>query len=627
MFWIEHKIFGKEPLGYHVVNVVLHALAACLLLVLLRLLAVPGACFAAALFAVHPVHVESVAWVTERKNVLSLVFFLACLIVFWKARRSGPLPPRTILWTFGLFALALLAKTVTVTTPAVMLLILFWKRQRLLRSDGIVLVPMVLLGLGFGLLTAHLERVHVGAEGILPPLAWDERLMVAGRAFWFYLGKLLFPHPLSFNYERFDLHGSALALYGPAILFLLLILGLYGLRSRVTNGPLVAVLFFAGVLTPALGFFDVFPFRYSYVADHFQYHASVGILALLAAVTSRVFSSLRNPAVLQGAKGTLLVACLFLTRSHIETFTDLETLWTKTLERNPESSLAIGNLGQLRLAEGKLEQARAYLSRAIQIDPLLYEAHNGLGVVHHQKGEYAAAADDYDQAVRIKPDFVSALCNRAVLHHNLGENEIALDLLNRAESVRGDAPAVLENQAVVLLALSRHQESLVKAQALLRFPAKESMAHRLLAESYEGLGRESDSLAAYQRHFEASPRAVHSRDRFADALERSGQSEHALMHWAIYCAGNPGNDRSRDRLLSGLLRSNQEVKDLSQLLVRYLGKLAPQVLFEVSQQMEASDSLRSLEFGRIAVELARRLGLREEADRFEAARKTKRGGE
>jgi hypothetical protein len=263
------------------INILLHTLSAFLFAVILRRLAVPGAFLAAVIFALHPVHVESVAWISEMKNTLSALFYLGAALAylqFCEKRKKG-------LYALALvfFVLALLSKTVSATLPAALLVVFWWKRGRLSwRHDALPLMPFFVLGAGGGLLTAWIERTMIGAQGAEYQFTLIERGLIAGRALCFYLGKLFWPADLIFIYPRWQISADAwwqfLYPLGVAIL-----IGILWLVRKHSRAPLAAMLFFSGTLFPALGFFNVYPFRFSLVADHFQYLASLSIIALFSA--------------------------------------------------------------------------------------------------------------------------------------------------------------------------------------------------------------------------------------------------------------------------------------------------------------------------------------------------------
>lgn len=374
-FLLERAVWGLEPLGYHLVNALLHGASAVLLWQLLRRLvpAAPEGPFAGAwaaglLFAVHPVTVESVAWITERKNTLSTCCYLAAALCYLRFSGVDAPPGGRRPWGWWaaallLFVCALLSKTVTATLPAALLVVLTWRRGRFPREELLPLLPLFLLGLGAGLFTAWLEVTHVGAEGATWELAPAQRLLLAGRAPWFYLGKLVCPWPLVFVYPRWTLDpGDPLQWAWPAAT-LLLLGGLVALRRRLGGGPLATALLFGGGLFPALGFFDVYPFRFSWVADHFQYLACLAPLGLAGLGLGALGA--RRPGLAQGLLIGLAVVLGGLSWRRAEAFTGPEALWRDTLDRNPDAFLAMNNLGLILAARGDLDGAQALFEAAV----------------------------------------------------------------------------------------------------------------------------------------------------------------------------------------------------------------------------------------------------------------------
>ncbi len=293
-FWIEYHFFGANPLPYHVDNVILHTLGAIALWRLLLRLEIPGAWGAALLFCVQPLQVESVAWATERKNVLSgLLYFLSALTYFRAITpslgtpgegRGGGFHLGWYVVSLILFLAAILAKSVVCTLPAAILLVIWWRRGKLKWSDVPPLLPMFLAGAVMGSITSWMERHVVGAVGPDFQFTWLQRVVIAGHAVWFYFGKLVWPFHLSFIYPRWNVdpaHRPAQLLYPLTAIGVLIFLWLR--RKRRGRGPIACALFFVGTLSPALGFANVFPMRYSFVADHFQYLACIGPIALFCA--------------------------------------------------------------------------------------------------------------------------------------------------------------------------------------------------------------------------------------------------------------------------------------------------------------------------------------------------------
>ena len=262
---------------------------------------------------------------------------------------------------------ALLSKTVTCSLPAALLLAGWWQRGRVRRSDVLPLLPLFLVGLGLGLLTVWVERHYVGAQGTEWSLTPVERCLVAGRALWFYAGKLVWPAKLTFIYPRWEIDAAAWWQWLFPFAALGAVAALWFLRDRIGRGPLVAVLFFAGTLVPALGFVNVYPMRYSFVADHFQYLASVGLLVAGVAGLGAGLERIRGKRLYLGPAlwATLLVVLGLLTWRQCGMYASLETLWQTTITRNPGCAMAYNNLGSDLLKKGRVEEAMAQFQKTL----------------------------------------------------------------------------------------------------------------------------------------------------------------------------------------------------------------------------------------------------------------------
>jgi hypothetical protein len=427
-FWVEHQLWGDRPVGYHVVNVLLHATAAALLWRVLTRLDVPAPMLAACLFAVHPVHAESVAWVTERKNVLSAVFVLASAY-FWVRDRGT----RDYVIALALFVLALLSKTVTCALPAALLLIAWWKHGRLTRRDIIRLAPMFAVGFALAMYTAYLERAHVNAVGPEWDLKFVDRVLIAGRAVWFYFGRLVLPVRLSFIYPRWTIDPSQLWQWAFPVGVLVALFVLWRMRTRWGRGPLVAALIFCGALVPALGFFNIYPMRYSFVADHFQYHASIAAIVLIAIALHRFGR----------AVGIAVVALLLvLTMSRADVFADSERLWRDTYAKNPRSWMVNLNLAKELIARRRHAEAWPYFDALVGLAPNLPETHWNYGSSLRQRRRYAEAIAAYDQAVRLGGDpLPQVLYNRGLTYLEVGRPDLAAADFRRALAVKPDYAA------------------------------------------------------------------------------------------------------------------------------------------------------------------------------------------
>ena len=509
-FWLELRMWGYSAPGYHLANLVLHGTAAWLLYRALRRLSVPGAFLAAFAFALHPVCVESVAWISEQKNTLSAAFYLAAALAYlnFDGRR------RLSWYALGtlLFGLALLSKTVTATLPAALLVVIWWKRGRISwKGDAAPLAPWLAMGAAAGAATAWMERTHVGAAGAAFDLGFAERLVIAGRAIWFYLGKVFWPADLVFIYPRWTIdRGSLLQELCPAAVAAALA-ALFWLRRR-SRGPLAAALLFAGTLFPALGFVDVYPFRFSFVADHFAYLATA--MALSAAAAALALAAKRLPA---GTRPATMAAALCavaalaaLTWRQSAMYSDIGTLWQTTIELNPGCWLAHNNLGLALMADGQTDEAIAHYMRAIEINPGFAGAHNNLGIALLKRGQTSDAIAQYQRALELEP-------GDAETHNNLA---MALRKAGRLD----DAVAQYE------LALGIRPDDLA---------TNFNLGNALLQE-----GRVSDAIARYERALEISPEFADAHNNLGNALRRLGRIDEAMAEYRKALAIDPANERA-----------------------------------------------------------------------------------
>ncbi len=447
VFWAEYGLWGDSPFAHHVINVLLHALGALLLFLILKRLDIPGALLAALLFALHPVQVESAAWISELKNTLSGAFFLASSLLYLRFDETRRRMPYGL--ALGGFVLALLSKNVVATLPAALLVVLWWKRGKLsLKNDVVPLLPFFALSAVFSVLSVSMEQNVVGAAGDSYNFSLIERGLIAGRAFWFYLGKLVWPNPLVFIYPRWQISGSVWWQYLFPLAALGLVVGLWTLRKR-TRAPIAAALLFGGILFPALGFFNVYPFKFSFVADHFQYLACIAPLTLAAAAIAVFFSGMQKPI------GAVLAIVLFgLTWQQAGMYTDIKTLWQTTIDRNPDAAMAHYNLGLIVLLEGRTEEAIRRFTKALALEPDNEQAHNNLADALVRSGRKEEAVDHFRRASQLAPSigrYHANLANALVAigkdHDAAVEYETALNLVPSDTSIQNNYAWILATSA------------------------------------------------------------------------------------------------------------------------------------------------------------------------------------
>jgi len=540
-FWLEHRLWGGAALGYHLCNLCLHAAAAFLFFRLLRRLALPGAFLASLLFALHPVGVETVAWVSEQKNTLSAVLYLGSALAY--LRFDEERTSRWYLAALGLFLLALLSKTVTATLPAALLVVLWWRRGRLSWSrDAVPLLPWLALAAAGGLTTAWVEQRYIGAQGTHFDFSFAARGLIAGRALWFYLGALVWPVNLVFIYPRWviDAHAPAQYLYPAAAAAVFL--GLWGWRRR-SRGPLAAALLFAGTLFPALGFFNVYPFIYSFVADHFQYLADLSLFAAAGAAVAggwRRVAGWRRQAVVLGA-GLVLAMLGILTWRQARTYHDLETLYRTTIARNPSSWFAEGNLGVILAGTGRLPEAMGHYEAALRLNPDIPQTYNNLGNALTLQHRWPEAFAAYARALQLWPEFVEARFDLATALSEAGRLENAIGYYEQALRQRPDYPEAEFGLANALANLGRLDAAVAHYRAAIRLRPGYAEAHANLGLALVTGGHPEEAFSELGQALQLRPDYAEGHAYLGYALARAGRFAEAATQYREALRLNPAN--------------------------------------------------------------------------------------
>jgi tetratricopeptide (TPR) repeat protein len=556
-FWLEHRLWGDATSWYHLANVILHACAACLFLCVLRRLSVPGAFLACALFVVHPVCVESVAWVSEQKNTLSAVFYMAAALVYLRFDRGRR--PVAYAAALVLFALALLSKSVTSTLPAALLVVLWWKRGRLTwKGDVLPLAPWLALGAAAGAMTSWMERTRVGASGAAYGLSAMDRLLVAGRALWFYLGKILWPADLTFIYPRWsiDAHDPGQYLYPVAALAALA--ALWMIRGR-TRAPLAAALLFAGTLFPALGFINVFPFIYSFVADHFQYLAAAIMLSAMAAAFATAAGLLAPAArtAAWAASAGVVALLAALTWRQGATYANVETLWRTTIARNPACWMAYNNLAAELLEKGRTDEALSDSQRALELGPGDAEAHLTFGDALLQKGQLKEALAQYARALEIEPGNAIAHINLGNVMLQAGRVDEAITHYRSAIETKPDSARAHANLGDAFLLSGRTDDAIAQYGRALEIDPDDAPANANLGTALAQKGRMDDAISHFQRALETDPRFYIAQTNLGNALLQRGRIADAIMHYMKALEIDPGSSAAHNNLGFGLLQAGR----------------------------------------------------------------------
>jgi len=560
-FWVLHKFVGLSPLPYHILNVLMHAGSALLLWRLLRQLGVRGAWLGAALWALHPVMVQSVAWVTELKNNQSCLFYLLSIFCFlnWEEQSQTWKSPikSALLFSLSLvcFVLATLSKPSVVMLPVVLALCIWWRRGLIGWKDAVPLAPFLLISAFASGWTIWEQKFHASAVGPEWAQTWPERLIIAGRAIWFYLGKLAWPHPLIFIYPRWEIHSWQWMAYLPLLAATLGLIVLWALPGRTGRALFFAAAYYVVSLFPVLGFFSVYFFRYSFVSDHFQYIASMGPLALAgAAIATLVGRFCEAPLELAGdtdalqsssnnigeARGRLFLGSLgcsilllslgFLTWQQSAVYHDLITFYTRTLAKNPACWMAHYNLGIALQDHGETDQAITHYRQAMELRPGYAEAHYNLGRLLAEKGEFNDAIKHYEATLAINPADAEA-------HNNLG---------------------------ATLFQAGRVDDAIAHYQQALAVRPDYAEASCNLADALLSKGDMDDAITHYRTCIAVLPNHTEAQYNLASALLRKGSIDEAIIHYEKALELVPGNADAHANLGSALLAKGRIAEAIGQ---------------------------------------------------------------
>ncbi len=588
--WLEWRLWGMNPTGYHVTNLVLHIASALLLWAILRKLATPGAFLAALLFAVHPVNVESVAWIAQRKNTMALLFFL--LSIWWYLRNEQLRSTLTERGEVSLaelpfwnkifrtsyrywlsllaFVLAMLSKGSVAILPVILLGMVWWCRRRITRRDLVRSLPFFFVAIGLTCL--HIWCQTRGGEVVIREVGMVDRLVGAGAAPWFYLSKALLPINLLFIYPQWSIETSDWRWWLPlAAALRRRRFGWCGSRSTRAGKHMAIVLGSVGIFLCRArtgigicrcGILEIFARGrpLSVHCNHWNRDAGCCELEHLAAE-----AAWGNGRTLATALATLFVGCLMLLTCHqSELYGNPIRLYEATLAKNPTCWMAHYNLGAAFVRSGQPTAAIEQFREAVQFNANYPEAHNNWGNALLALGEPEAAAAQFEEALRLRPDFPEAYYNlgnaqmrgklrdavdnyrRATkldpqmlqCHTNLG---LAYEQLGDLEASLGEFEktyaqddAVLRshfNAANVLVKLNRPQEAVEQYRQALELELRFAAAHFNLANTLAGLGKTAEAIGEYRLAIDNDASYRDAQYNLANTLLQSGQPAEAVEHY------------------------------------------------------------------------------------------------
>ncbi len=585
-FWLEWQFWGDKPAGYHVTNIALHAVSAVLVWWVLAELGLPWAWAwaAAAIFAVHPINVDSVAWIAERKNTLSMPFYLASILLFARFERRG----NWLLYglSLGAFVLALLSKTSVVMLPVVLIGLIWWRRGKVGWRDWLIVAPFVVLAAGASVVSI-LYQANAVIRGSPIRGAGENfffRLAVAGIAPWFYLLKLIVPYPMAAVYPRWVVDPKNILHFLPGAALIGLLVLFWRFRRGWGRGPFAALAYFIAAMFPVLGFFDMYYQVYSFVANHWVYISMISIVALAMGGAALLC---RHVHWIVPASVTAAVVCALGagTRYRCETYRSSETLWRYNIAKYPDHFLPHYNLGKAMDDEGLTGDAIAEYRESIRLNPRFDRPFVNIGRLLAKRGEAALAAgkgDDaeryftealihFQQAVMLYPGSVTARMNLGAMLHLLGRSHEAVVQLRLALEIQEDSPGVHANLATILTKMGdirgaiRHTRRVVELQP-------DDMSQRLnLIRLLAKAGRVDECIHECLRLFEIDPNNSEVHYVLAMQLRLKNAKAAAIHHFRLALAADPANVDARNNLAVTLVEAGdiQGAMEQFQLALRY----------------------------------------------------------
>jgi len=582
-FWIVHALWGLAPLPYHLMNVFQHALSAVVLWQVLRHLQLPGAWLGAALWALHPIQVETVAWISELKNTQSGLFYLLTILFYlkWRKGRDGRERSRDR-WSYSLTllcaALAMASKTPTMVLPLVLGLGAWWMEGRwdwrILKG----LAPLIVMSTIACAVTLWNHPADPGAlETGLPARSWPERVATAGDVTWFYLAKLAWPYPLLTVYPRWQIDEGWWGAYVPTAMVVGIGVFLWRNRASRARPYFFAGAYFLITLFPFLGLMDESFWQYSFVQDHLQYLSGMAPLALAGAGLDRLFNfaAAGKPRLAPVFCAGLLLIPATMTWRQTWFYENLEALWNHTLAWNPECWVGHNDLGFVLYQKGQMEAADAEYQKALAIKPDFAEAHNNLGVSLFQKGRVDEAIAEFQKALGSKDTFAeghnnlgNALLQKGQVDAALtqfqkaveiypsyaeGHRNLGLALLQKGEvdaaiiqfqDVLQISPKDSEGQTNLANALGQRRqgdEAISRFQQALNLKPNDAEAHSNLGAAFLLRGRVDEALAEFQKALEINPNDAEIHSDLGGALLQKGRNEEAALELQKALTINPNN--------------------------------------------------------------------------------------
>ncbi|MGD0651502.1 MAG: tetratricopeptide repeat protein [Verrucomicrobiia bacterium] len=531
LWWLEWRLWGDSTTGYHVVNVLLHAVNAILVWIILQRLKIPGAWLAGLVFAVHPVNVATVAWISEQKNTLSMLFYAVAILLYLRFDEEGRW--RWYGLSLAAFLLALFSKSAVLMLPVVLLGCVWWTRGKVRWKDFLCSGPFFVLSLVMGLVTIWFQYHQVLGGYTIRAASFPSRLAAAGWVPWFYLYKALLPLNLTVIYPKWEIDASRWFSYLPGIILVGCLI-VFRWRYKTWGRPLLFGLgYFVVMLFPVLGFFDQGFYQFSLVADHWQYYSIVGAIALSVAAGERICRRIgeqrRCLGTVAGVAVLMVLAVATWRRGRV--YADEETLWRDNVAKNPNAWLAHHNLGIALGQAGRIQEAIGHWEQALRIKPDYARTHYNLGIALGQVGKLADAIVHYEQALRIKPDFAEAHNSLGAALWQAGRIQEAIGHYEQALRIKPDFAEAHDNLGAALGQAGRIQEAIGHYEEALVIKPDYAEAHNNLGAALGQAGKLEDAIGHYQQALRIKPGFAEAHYNMGNALAGQGRISEAMAEY------------------------------------------------------------------------------------------------
>lgn len=562
-FWLQFRFFNTNPTGYHVVNILAHAGAALLIWNILVWMRVRGivAWGIAALFAWHPTHAESVAWITEFKNTFMGILSAASIAAYmrfdataFQDSASADSQPVRRRWgwyvvSLVLFAMAMLAKTAVVPLPAALLAVIWWRRGRFVWREVAPVMPLFAVCLPLAGLTIWVERYLIATQWVPDRPTLFERIFIAGRTFWFYIWKDLYPYGYTFVYPLWRVDPKALAWLVFPVSAAALIVVLWLLRRRIGRGPLAGIMFYGIMLSPTMGFVDIYFHRYSYVSDHFQYQASLGIFALMIFTAAWLGKKLSSATALP-ALPVVVIAAFYAVHTPRQAafFKDEATLWRSSLKVNDDAWLCHSSIGLELIAQGNYELGEAACRRALELYPKAPEVYHNLGVMRVRQNRIDEAILFFQDAIRVLETAHDSHFYLGTILSKIGKPDEALSHLTRAVELRPKDDRMRLALARQLIEMNRDDKAAEHLALLIKADDSNAQAHYLMAVVHRMRGDPRRAIGEYEATLRLVPEAADVHNELGELLLQVGRGDDAKARFREALRLDPIHEKARKNL-------------------------------------------------------------------------------